>query len=113
MALLYADENFPLPVVLQLRRLGHDVLTIHEDGRDNQRTPDATVLQIATGYKRAVLTINRKDFFALHEQSTAHAGIIACTYDSDTFGQAQRIDAAVRSLPSLDGKVTRVNRPQR
>lgn len=26
MARLYADENFPLPVVEELRRLGHDVL---------------------------------------------------------------------------------------
>ena len=35
---LYADENFPLPVVEELRRLGHDVLTVQEDGR--QATPD-------------------------------------------------------------------------
>ena len=27
MARLYANENFPLPVVNELRRLGHDVLT--------------------------------------------------------------------------------------
>jgi Domain of unknown function (DUF5615) len=30
---LYADENFPLPVVQELRRLGHDVLTAQEDGK--------------------------------------------------------------------------------
>lgn len=30
MARLYANENFPLPVVEALRRLGHDVLTIQE-----------------------------------------------------------------------------------
>ncbi len=29
----YADENFPLAVVIGLRRLGHDVLTVFEDGR--------------------------------------------------------------------------------
>jgi len=28
MARLYADENFPLPVVEELRQLGHDVLTM-------------------------------------------------------------------------------------
>jgi len=28
MAQLYADENFPLPVVEELRRLGHNVLTM-------------------------------------------------------------------------------------
>src|SRR6516164_5330908 len=37
---LYADENFPLPVVEELRRLGHDVLTAQEDG--GQSTPDPT-----------------------------------------------------------------------
>jgi len=32
MARLYANENFPLPVVEALRRLGHDVLTIQHKG---------------------------------------------------------------------------------
>jgi hypothetical protein len=32
MARFYADENFPLPAVQMLRRLGHDVLTIGEAG---------------------------------------------------------------------------------
>jgi len=30
---LYADEDFPLPVVEELRRLGHDVITAQQDGR--------------------------------------------------------------------------------
>jgi Domain of unknown function (DUF5615) len=30
MARLYADENFPLPVVTVLRRLGHDIVTIQD-----------------------------------------------------------------------------------
>jgi hypothetical protein len=30
---LYADEDFPLGVVEELRRLGHDVVTAQEDGR--------------------------------------------------------------------------------
>jgi len=32
-ARLYANENFPFPVVQELRRLGHDVLTVMADGR--------------------------------------------------------------------------------
>jgi Domain of unknown function (DUF5615) len=36
MARLYADEDFPLPVVEELRRLGHDVRTVQEAGRANQ-----------------------------------------------------------------------------
>jgi hypothetical protein len=33
MARLYANENFPHPVVDVLRRLGHDVVTIQEADR--------------------------------------------------------------------------------
>ncbi|MBO0696897.1 MAG: DUF5615 family PIN-like protein, partial [Zavarzinella sp.] len=35
MAALYADENFPGPVVVALRAAGHDVLTARADGRAN------------------------------------------------------------------------------
>jgi hypothetical protein len=33
MARLYADENFPPPVVERLRELGHDVQTVQEAGK--------------------------------------------------------------------------------
>ncbi len=46
---LYADENFPLPVVAELRRLGHDVLTAFEDGRANKGIADEAVLARAAG----------------------------------------------------------------
>ena len=59
---LYADENFPLPVVQVLRQLGHDVLTIGEAGEANQQYSDAAVLQDAAGLNRCVLTLNRKHF---------------------------------------------------
>ena len=39
---LYADENFPLRAVEELRRLGHDVLTVLEDGRANNPLPIKT-----------------------------------------------------------------------
>jgi hypothetical protein len=32
MALLFADEDFPIPAVLALRALSHDVLTTQEAG---------------------------------------------------------------------------------
>jgi hypothetical protein len=41
--LLYADEDFSFPVVLELRRLGHDVLTAQEDGRTSTPDPDIRV----------------------------------------------------------------------
>jgi len=33
MAKLYSNENFPIPVVVEPRALGHDVVTIQERGR--------------------------------------------------------------------------------
>ena len=83
---LYADENFPLPVVEELRRLGHDVLTKYEDGKANQSIPDNEVLALATEKQRALLTTNRKHFIQLHRQSNEHSGIIACTFDPDFTG---------------------------
>ncbi len=40
MARLYANENFPAPVVETLRQLGHDVLTSYESGQAGKATPD-------------------------------------------------------------------------
>jgi hypothetical protein len=44
MARLYADEGFPKPIVEELRKLGHDVVTAQEAGKAGQRIPDADVL---------------------------------------------------------------------
>lgn len=68
MARLYANENFPLPVVETLRQLGHDVLTIQNTGRAEQAVPDAEVLEEASNDRRAVLTMNRKHFVRLHRE---------------------------------------------
>lgn len=37
MARLYADEQYPYPVVEYLRILGHDILTVQEAGQANQK----------------------------------------------------------------------------
>ena len=83
MARVHANENFPLPVVEELRRLGHDVLTVHEIGRAGQQVPDAEVLELAISDHRAVLTLNRRHFIRLHQERPAHAGVIVCTVDRD------------------------------
>ncbi len=106
----YADENFPLPVVAELRRLGHDVLTAFEDGRANRGISDGSLLSRAAFLDRAVLTINRRDFKRLHEESTAHAGMILCTFDMDFQGQAQRIHEVCLDS-DLPGTIISVNRP--
>jgi predicted nuclease of predicted toxin-antitoxin system len=111
MAARYANENVPLHVVEALRQRGHDVLTVREAGQDNQRIEDPAVLAYAPAAGRALLTINRRDCMRLHRQQPAHAGIIVCTEDADTEGQAQRIDAALQEHASLAGRLLRVNRP--
>ena len=68
MARLFADENFPDPVVEELRALGHDVQTLHETGRSGQRVSDEEVLQAALSEQRSVLTLNRKHFLQLHRR---------------------------------------------
>ncbi len=111
MAKLYANENFPGKVVQALRALGHDVLTSHEAGKANLSISDVEVLAFATENKRALLTINRRDFINLHQQVSEHAGIIVCTQDPDIQGQAERIHQAILNCHSLSGKLLRINRP--
>ena len=110
MARLYANENFPLPIVDELRRLGHDVLTTQDTGRAEQAVPDEEVLEFAVSQKRAVITLNRKHFVQLHRRESDHSGIIVCTFDRDFMAQAQRIHDAT-SVSELAGKLIRVNRP--
>jgi predicted nuclease of predicted toxin-antitoxin system len=109
-ARLYADENFPRPVVEALRTLAHDVLTMQETGTAGAAMSDREVLSFAISQARAVLTINRRDFIRLHATDPAHAGIIVCTLDLDFAGQAARIDAAVAAHTELRGLLLRVNR---
>jgi hypothetical protein len=114
MARLYSNENFPLRVVQELRALGHDVLTSVEAGRANQRIPDEAVLRFATEQKRALLTLNRLDFFRLHRDSASgHSGIIACTQDNDAPALARRIHSAIESYGGMDGQLIRVLKPVR
>ena len=107
---LYSNENFPLPVVEELRRLGCDVTTVLETGRAGQAWPDDEVLRYASGENRALLTLNRKDFFRLHRAQPGHSGIVACTVDIDFPGQARRIHTALIAAGEMRGQLIRVNR---
>jgi len=111
MARFYANENFPLPVVEELRRCGHDVLTVLETGGAGQRIPDEDVLSFAAMDRRCVLTLNRRHFVRLHAERPEHSGIVVCSFDPDFPAQAQRIHASVVALGELTGKLVRINRP--
>jgi predicted nuclease of predicted toxin-antitoxin system len=109
-AAFYADENFAHGIVVHLRRLGHDVLTVHEAGRANQGIPDEEVLAFATELDRCVLTFDLRDFVRLH-RTARHAGIVVCTVDANFERLATAIDAAVRGCAVLPGTLLRVSRP--
>ena len=111
MARLYANENFPRQVVEALRALGHDVLTVQEAGNAGEAISDEQVLAIATERDRTVITLNRRDFIRLHALRPSHAGIVVCSQDPDTDGQASRIHQATESAESLAGQLLRVNHP--
>jgi hypothetical protein len=111
MAQLYADEDFPFPVVERLRQLGHDVVTTLEAGRANQGVSDADQLAFATSLGRAILTRNRRHFTRLHNGSAQHEGIVSVTDDPDFDGQASRIDGAIAGTSKLTNQHLRVNRP--
>jgi predicted nuclease of predicted toxin-antitoxin system len=108
---LYADEQYPYPVVRYLREFGHDVLTVQEAGKANQRIPDDEVLAFATENDRAIVTQNRKDFIQLHRIQPNHAGIVVCTDDRNWDALAQRIHDVVGAEESLKGKLIRIVRP--
>lgn len=107
--LLYADEDFPLPTVEELRRLGHDVVTAQADGR--HATPDPDVLARAYTLGRVILTHNRRDFERLHRQGADHCGIVSATRDPDNVALAGRIHAALAGASPGRWHI-RVNRPQ-
>jgi predicted nuclease of predicted toxin-antitoxin system len=111
MARFYSNENFPILTVVNLRELGHEVVTALEAGNANQRIADESVLAYASSENRAVLTINRKHFVALHHRTPAHCGIVVCSLDADFAGQASRIHDAVSLHADLKGVLIRVNRP--
>jgi len=111
MARLYADENFPLPIVELLRSAGHNVLTTEEAGNSGVGIPDEDVLEFAVRDERAVLTRNWDDFRRLHRAQPDHFGIIICKEDLNIERQATLINEAILNEGNLRNKLLRIIRP--
>lgn len=107
----FADEDFPRPVVDELRRLGHDVVTVKDAGMANRRWPDAKVLHFAISSNRILFTKNRRDFYKLHQSLADHSGIVLCTDDLDFPRTAARIHDAIANAGEMRGKLLRVYKP--
>jgi hypothetical protein len=106
--LLYADEDFAFLVILELRQLGHDVVTAQEDGRVS--TPDPIILARAHALGRSLLTYNRRHFERLHRMGLAHSGIVSTKHDNNFLDLASRIHCALSGV-SPGRWCLRVNRP--
>jgi hypothetical protein len=111
-ARFYTNENIALQVVLELRRLGHDVLTSLDAGRANASVPDSEVLAFATSENRVLLSHNRRHFLNMHRhRNIDHPGMVLCTFDPDFNRQARRIHESITTTSELINQVLRVNRP--
>jgi predicted nuclease of predicted toxin-antitoxin system len=112
-ARLLADENFPGPVVMRLRTLGHEVETVQRIGQGGRGWSDTEILEYAWNHGFAVLTLDRDDYLALDRRGVPHSGIVACTFNSnwDEFGRC--IHEALEKHPDLTGLVVRVYQPHR
>ena len=67
MTRLYANENFPLPVVEELRRLGHDTLTVADTGSASQEMSDEEVLAMQAAAREPLVEIAGNDEAKLAE----------------------------------------------
>lgn len=111
MTRFYSNENCPLDLVKELRKLGYDVLTSYEAEQANQSISDEEVLKFARSEGRVVITLNREDFISLHREGIEHSGIIICKEDRDYLGQAQKLhELILNDRPSLDGRLIRIKK---
>lgn len=75
---LLLDEHYANEIAVQLRRAGHDAVSVSERGLKG--TDDESLLKLATAERRAVLTNNARDFLALASRwsasGTDHCGLL-------------------------------------
>ncbi|NMF60617.1 DUF5615 family PIN-like protein [Pseudanabaena yagii] len=108
---LYADEQFPLPVVKILRALGYDILTVQDAGKAEQKIPDPEVLHYAISPNRAILTMNRRDFIRLHAQTPQHKGIVISRSSTNWEKIAQAIHNHLSQFETIEKQFIRIKLP--
>lgn len=112
MARFCSHGNIASQVVMELRRLGHDVLATLDAAKANSPVPDAEVMASATAEERILLSHNRRHFMQLHRnRNEPHAGMVLCTFDTDFARLAQRIHSTVSAASDMRDRLIRVNRP--
>lgn len=102
-----ADEDFPKPLVIQIRNFGFSVKTIQQ--RNLQGSSDETVADIAVKEKLTVLTLD-KDF--LENQPKDLQAVIFSFPKVPTSEIILLIEAFLKNLPkeSMKGKILRFSK---
>jgi predicted nuclease of predicted toxin-antitoxin system len=108
---LYANEQFPFDAVIELRKLGYDVLTTHDVSKSGKGIADIEVLSFAISLERAVITFD-KDFFKLHRNNPNHCGIILCTENRNYLQLAQIIHTKLSQISQIEKQLVRITKPQ-
>jgi len=97
-----ADENIDLLAVKTLKRLGVDIVSIHDV--DMKGYGDEEILSYATESERALITQD-SDFLRLHAKNIENAGIVFLTKPLDTGELVKEIQKIVMLFYNLENIV--------
>ena len=105
---LYLDDcAYSRRLCQLLREAGHDVQTPADVTPPLLGADDAVHMAHARTAGRAILTLNARDFLALHDQDAAHAGILVVYQDNDPTKDIRYADI-VRAIANLERSVPQV-----
>ena len=97
--LLIDEDSQEKRLVKLLREAGHYVITANEAGLMSQ--PDRVVFSYAIENNFILLTLNCRDFEALHEALSNHPGILAVYQDANPF-KKMSFKAIVKAIANLE-----------
>jgi hypothetical protein len=105
---LYLDDcAYSRRLCQLLREAGHDVETPADLAPPLLGADDAAHFAHARAAGRAILTLNARDFKALHDRDAAHAGILVVYQDNDASKDMRYADI-VRAIANLERSVPQV-----
>ena len=97
--LLIDEDSLAKPLVKNLRKAGHDVVTVNEVGLTSQQ--DSVVLNYAREKNRILLTHNCRDFEVLHQKNPNHLGILVI-YRGKISSKNMSRQAVVKAIANLE-----------
>lgn len=105
---LYLDDcAFSHRLCRLLREAGHDVQTPFEVTPSLVGADDAAHFVHAQATGRAIVTLNGRDFKHLHDQDSAHAGILVIYQDNDPTKDMTYTDI-VRAVGNLEQTTSQI-----